>query len=214
MKLSNLVDSILIYANDPNNFNLRQAIKISIVGANAMLLRREYEKTKQYRMSNIIGVNIAMKQIDIAEDCGINLGCKALRSVSKIPRPIQIKDKPDFEYVGSIGKKHSFGYISPSEIEWFENNRWSGELPRYTYMNDYIYTFPDITYKELLVRTMFPNPMDLENIKLCDGNCFNLDDVFLIDDDLTPIIKEMVYKELSLAPNKDLNQIEVNDIVS
>lgn len=204
-------DSIAYYAGKPNDNILKEAIKYSILNNLSMLLRREYDKTKRFRSSAIYTLNcVELEKVSSTDCCSIDLGCEILKSTIKIPRPVIVKDLPDFNYVGGIDltKERRLDYLMPSELEWFKHRTYTNKFPFYTYMNDYIYIFNTLALKAIKVRYTPSNPLDLFELG-CGGDCFNLEDDVIIDADLAALIRPMVYQEIGLNPKKEENEVSV-----
>jgi hypothetical protein len=205
------IDSIAFYAGRINDTILKEAIKISYLNNLAMVLRREYDKTKSFRSSAIYTLKcVELSKVNSTDCCSTDLGCKILKTGIKIPRPIIVKDLPDFNYVGGIdlNNERRIDYILPSEIEWFKYRKYSSKLPYYTYMNDYIYVFNTLTLKKIKVRYSPANPIELFELD-CDASCFDTDEDVVIDPDLAAIVRPLIYNEIGLAPLKENTEINV-----
>lgn len=206
------VDSISYFAGKPNDNILKEAIKLSIVNSLSMLLRREYDKTKRFRSSAIYTLKcVDLKSVASTDCCGVDLGCKVLKTTIKIPRPIMVKDNPDFGYVGGIdlANAKSISYIMPSELEWFKYKKFGKKLPYFTYMNDYIYLLNIKGVKSLKIIYSPANPLDVFKLD-CNKDCFDLESDVIIDADLAALIRPLVYQEIGLVPNKEENEITVS----
>lgn len=204
-------DSIAYYVGKPNDNILKEAIKYSILNNLAILLRREYDKNKRFRNSALYTLNcVDLEQVNSTDCCSIDLGCKILKTSIKIPRPVIVKDLPDFNYVGGIdlNKARRIDYIMPSEIEWFKHRTYTKDFVYYTYMNDYIYIFNTLALKAIKLIYTPANPSDLFSLG-CSGDCFDLDSDVIIDADLAALIRPMVYQEIGLSPKKDENEVSV-----
>jgi hypothetical protein len=209
LSLKAVTDAIAYELGNPNDYAFKNVIRQAILTTRALLLRRDYERTNMFRSSSLVTLNcVTLEKVNSTECCSVDLGCKILRSNVKIPKPLDIKDKPDFEYVGAIDSRHGFSMISPAEIEWVILRKFTGNLIYYTYANDRLYIINTLTVKKVKVRYVPANPMDLNGLNVCESGCFDIDADIILEADLIPLIKEIAFKELGFKKENDEINIE------
>mgnify|MGYP003337230864 CR=1 FL=1 len=141
-------------------------------------------------MTEDLATLIELDKVNSTDCCSTDLGCKILKTSIKIPRPIIVKDVPDFNYVGGVdlNNERRIDYILPSEIEWFKYRKYTNKFPYYTYMNDYIYVFNILTLKKIKVRYSPSNPIELFEMdcsfNMCDPVKINNVKTTISDDEL------------------------------
>jgi len=205
------IDSIAFFAGKIHDTILKQAIKISYLNNLSLLLRREYDKTKSFRSSAIYTLKcVDLNKVNSTDCCSTDLGCKILKTSIKIPRPIIVKDVPDFNYVGGIdlNNERRIDYILPSEIEWFKYRKLTSKIPYFTYMNDYIYVFNILSLKKIKVRYTPANPIELFELD-CSPSCFDTEEDIIIDNDMAALVRPLIYQELGLVAKRDNPEVNV-----
>lgn len=202
--LKELVDTVAYNIGKQTDYTAQQAIKLAAISSYAMWMRRDYDKTGMFRASSIKAICMDTVSAAITECCSSPINCKIIKTSSVVPKPISVKDRLDFEYVGAIDKSNPFGYITPSQIAYINTDRFSKGLPLYTYMNDLIYMFNvPKSLKQIEVRLVPANPLQLDGLQKCNGGCFSLDEDIYLEEDLLPLVKNDIYRELNLVLKED-----------
>jgi hypothetical protein len=175
--------------------------EFDILSLVATLARQEYEKTGKFPNELITEVScLEMIQVDAAECCDVELGCKVLKTAYKIPSTISIKDQINFISVTGVDKKTKYTYINPARIGYTDSK--FGPFEYYSLLNNYIYIFDNIEIEKINVVAAFVDIRELSAIKDCFGNsCFSESSEVRIPDHYVHYIKKMLKQELVKETN-------------
>lgn len=213
MNLEQLTDIIAIELKDPNNNTLKEVIRNLIISSRSKLIRDEFHKTREFPQAAVIPVNcIPMVEVPSTECCSVNLGCTVLRTSYKIPRPIEVKDTTNFNYVGSINhlssKATEFGYIKPEQISRLKYRKFTSGKIYYTWLADYIYVFNAPALEDITIRYVPVNFLDVMALKTCALIACVEDSDFIIEAHWEDLITKMILPKLANTPT---SEIKVND---
>jgi hypothetical protein len=136
-----------------------------------------------------------------------HLGCVVLKSKYKIPKPIK-NNAYDFLSVTTIDGLTQYSY---NELVVGKNNKYKRTnkfKPYYTIINEYLYLIgvPNNDLKAVLIRGLFEDPSEADDITLCDENGNELDDTcfdprrdtFQIDGHLQSPMIDMTLEKLKI----------------
>lgn len=184
----------------------------SCIGYRASLLKQEYDKNGRYPLGSEDSLVLPLIRVSPIECCcSENVDCVVARTSDKVPSPVRGNFKPEpFLYVGSTSQSTAFVYAQPNEVELIiKGNRFTGNLPIYSFFNDYIYTF-QFGDRRLGVRDVFSNPLELMKLKNCDGlPCIT---TINIEDDMKKTIKMMVIEEFRGAGQlEQQKEVDINE---
>lgn len=217
MKLRVFTASIADNVGQPFNDVLQERLTNSILASRVWFLRRDYEKTKMLPESAIFEIRcIELIDVDATECCdsNIKLGCTVRRTKYKIPDILYLKDQisVSFKYVGSPDRSQpSFAYILPEQIPYLTTGKFIKQLPRFTYINGYIYVFNTLA-KEITTRAAFSDLLQLKDFCGANaGGCLFDADNINIEDHYVDLIKQLVYTELGLKGGTKDEQIKINE---
>lgn len=201
--LNSVTQQLADNINMPFDNMLLMRLEDAVISCRAILIRREFDRTRQFPSYAMYECLMPI----VEETCQ---PCKgAFVSIDRLPRLISVKNGSPFSFVGTDTRKSSISYILPEEIEIYEHNPISGDMPRYTYMNKKSYFWKVGNVRKVLHRGPFADPRELEQYNCDEGTCFDADGDDFIEDHLVPIIKEMVYKELGMKVVDDHN-VQIN----
>lgn len=126
-----------------------------------------------------------------------------LRTVNKIPQPIELDQKDLLTYIGGLDKQSPYTYKTKANAKWNKYNKYASKTPLVYYSNGYIYitncSNPNLKY--INIEGVFSNPRDVHKFKYPNGNpCYNPDiDNYPISGRMIDIIMDMIKtKELNL----------------
>ncbi len=207
--LKYLVDSIADTLGKPNDYVFKEKLKGIILGSRATLIRQEYTKTGEfpnYAIFEMQNVEIESTKEDI---CGFTLKCPVYRTKLEIPKPIYIKNQHPFKAVYALDRHGNIGYIEPEEIELFSHLKFSGSMPRYTYINNRVYLF-NSSAEAINILNPADNIIALKEFSCKGESCFDEESTLVIEGHLRTGLIEFVYKELGVR-NPETQEIRVND---
>lgn len=177
-----------------------------LLDGRAYLLEQNYKKYKQTSDWNKKTYCIELEK-DKAHDCScVAVGCEILKTVFKIPKPIQVRgfDKIevftlDYDTIDFV----KVDYIRDVVLDDIYSSKFF-----YSIINDKILLFnvPGNKLKAVLVRSIPEDPTEWQNITLCDsdGNptedtCYNIqEDEFPIDKSLVALLYDLILNQLKL----------------
>lgn len=190
---------------DPLNIALKETIKRLYRELSAKYLRQSIERN---------GIDDVMRKGYIAEleavsalDPCIITGCKVMRTKWKVPKPLRYKSDVPFLYVGqaSLLKPKSYIYILPQEMPYITTYKLNSNIPRYFYLDNYIYFINTGLVDKVRIINIFENPSEV--ISYCEVGCEDDDTEYPIPMDLISAIKTEILTILGTKgeiPNPDV----------
>lgn len=144
---------------------------------------------------------VALQKVDKA-DGTIAIGKDILRTIAKVPQPIELDQQDLFTYIGGLDKQSSIPYKTKANVRWNKYNKYSSKEPLSYYSNGYIYitncSNPSLRY--INIEGVFLNPRDVHSFKYPNGTpCYNP------DTDNYPMSGRMVDIMNDLIKTKELN---------
>lgn len=125
-----------------------------------------------------------------------------LRTVNKIPHPIELDQQDLFTYVGGLDKQSGFTYKTKANARWNQYNKYASKEPLAYYSNGYMYITNCATpgLKWINIEGVFANPREVQKFKFPTGNpCYNP------DVDNYPISGRMIDMLNEIIKTKELN---------
>ncbi|SRR6266403_4478693 len=204
--LNQIADTIIDRLNQPFNIMLKERKKFEVKYWRSMMIRQDVAKNGlSYEFLQSFVTNLT--KIDKGDNCVIGIDCIILRTKTKIPKPVRLKDDVPFKYVGEIGGNNSFVYTELEELKYTNSNKYTYNVIRYNYTNGYVYIFNNTKLKYISLQGIFTNP---ESINSCTSGgttlCYNDDMEFPIADDMLQTIIDGIVNEELKAPvdNKEV----------
>ena len=140
--------------------------------------------------------------VDIADSCAVSIGCDVRRTTNKIANPIRYTNDAPFLLVASPSGKLIITFSQLFEVQLGEDDPYFGVIPRYSYVNNYIYLY-NTNISNILVQAAYESPELIIPSATGDtctltatGICYTDDMEFPIPMDLIHDIKLEVYREL------------------
>lgn len=201
----------------PFDVRFVERIKFAVLYWRAELIRRDSEKnniSKEFLNKFVTD----LVDVDIADNCAIDVGCKVKRTRYKIPRPIRQKDVDSlFAFVGSADGKKSFSMVDMELLDLYKHSKYTNKEPRFDYTNGYIYLYDMSSesyrskIKYIRIHGVFFDPRSISDV-LCDGSpCWSDDDELPIGSDMIRTITEGIIQGKLRLPNPDEEEIKIND---
>lgn len=163
----------------------------NFASAASLLQTRTYEKGSRQSWWNTKSFCIKMIE-DVSHPCPecINVGCKVLKSVVKIPKPLQLKNR-DLIRVSTLDGRE-LHLIQPYERDAKLTDEFFQNVKMATFINDHLIVYAKQKPTTVIVTGHFQDITDWSNINECgtDGEetgnmCYNpLQDDFPLDADL------------------------------
>lgn len=180
-----------------------ELIQYYIISCRARLIREDQAKGRSLSENVVQTIPcIPLIQVSASECCDVNSDCTILRTINKIPRPIEILQKDLITRVSGTnisGKGYSI--IPYTRVQWAGSSRWTNNIPKAFYHNGYIYLINSPVLSKLDISGVFEDPRDAAAFANCSGApCYSDDDQFPISGWMLSIMKDMILKnELRIA---------------
>ena len=188
-----------------------ERVKFSIKYYRAKYIRQQAERSK-LNPSIVQSYVDELISVDEADTCVVVAGCNTKRTRNQVPRPISIKGFAPFFYVGPVlisdPNDIPFAFTNTAGIANARYSRFTGNLTRYMYRNNYIYT-NDCLRKYIRISHPFENPEEV--IEKCTTaiSCYTDDNAYPIEIHMLDFIyKELANAELRLRPEEEEELIE------
>ena len=189
-----------------------ELIKSSIIGYRATILKQEIDKNGRFPRGSEHSLCLPLIRVKPIECCiSEDLDCYVARTEDKVPSSVRANFFSDpFMFVGTSNMEKAFTYAKADTVKYtIESSKFLQNSAFYDYFNDYIYTF-NYEGGKLGVRDIFSNPLELLELKNCDGKpCIN--EVY-IEDDMKRMIKQMILEEFRITRTvPEEQQIRLNE---
>lgn len=213
MTLGVLRDMIAHEWGNGNDYTLQKRIEYAIIAARATIIQRRYDSTKIFPQSLIARVKTTrLIQVNETECCKGCSGSLALRTKDKVPKPIIVKDDSYFIYVGSTSQRKAFSYVPFTDVEFIKEREFSSREIFYSYMDNYIYIINANSLKDISIRYVPENPLDLLNFGDCDcDDCPDPDDYYIEESLVEGIQGLLQQRKPQINQEKPNAEIEVNE---
>lgn len=129
-------------------------------------------------------------------------GKNILRTLNKVPQPIELDHQDLFTYVGGMDKQSPTQYKTKANAKWNKHNKYASKEPLSYYSNGYIYitNMPNPSLKWINIEGVFLTPRDVHSFKHPNGT-----PVYNPDVDAYPISGRMLDTINDLVKTKELN---------
>lgn len=218
--LSMLVSEIAHSVRQPNNYALKENIKLLLIHTRNEIIRRSYENHNYVDKGLVQRFKITLIDVhdgDFILPEGIDETIIPLikRSTQKVPKPVRLTNNLPFDRVSTAGYSTSreFPFIKETSARFRKYLPGMCAMPCYDYINGYIYLFPAdnkvIEINQLVIESAFEHPTE---IQLSNGE-IDLDDVvddeneWLLSEDMIGQLKEIIYKRDLFTQLRELNEI-------
>mgnify|MGYP003132411662 CR=1 FL=1 len=183
-------------------------IKFQIEYFRALFLRRDAERNFGIPDAFIQTRVLDMEWVPAVEACGVSLPCQILKSKEKICTPINLKGQTGFVYVGAVGGSESFQYVSPEQVVYALQSKFTGNQTKYFYKDGYLYVTEG-------------SPMCVEVRMACESpatggeegveglGCIDHDAEYPVTMDMVQRITEAILNQLQADTLQDNGQVEI-----
>lgn len=218
--IAQLVSEMAHAVGRPNNEAVREEIKLILIHTRNEVIRRSYENhnyvdrvlTQRYKVS-IVDVNdgdITIPEgIDNADITTIK------RTLQIVPKPVRLVNNLPFDRVSTVGFKTNkeIPFVKETSARFHDALPGMCKLPRYDYINGYIYLFPangrSIDFDKIIIESAFehPTPIDLDNGITDINSVLNDTNEWVLSEDMIGAMKDIIYKRDLLQNVKETNEI-------
>lgn len=218
--ISQIVSEFAHSLGQPNNYALRQNIKLLVIHTRNEIIRRSYENhgytdkilTQRYKVSLTTVNDGEIVLPEGYEDVQID---KILRTEQIVPRPVRLTNNLPFDRVSTVGYKSNreIPFIKETTARFRNSIPGLCGMPCYDYINGYVYIFPadgkSLTLGKIVIESAFehPTPIDIENGIADEWAAYNDDNEWLLSEDMIGQIKEIIYKRDLLNTVRETNEI-------
>lgn len=219
-----LVSEMAHAVGRPNNKALRENIKLLILQTRNEVIRRSYENhsyvdkvlTQRFRVQ-LTTVNDG--DIEIHRDYGNIDITKIKRTLNLVPRPVRLTNNLPFDRVSTVGfvNNREIPFIKETTARFTSNLPGMCGIPRYDYINGYIYIFPAkgkaFMGNQIVIESAFehPNPIDIQNGVASGWDVMMDENEYLLSEDMIGQIKEIIYKRDLLHNLRETNEHSINN---
>ena len=195
----------------PNDFFLREKIKLSAIGLRATLIRQDLTRNTLSKMFLQTVGPLKLICVD-ASDCPsvIPSGTKLLRTELKIPSPVRTKDNTTFYYVGTPDKLNGFQETTIDGLWMDSSNRFTSKDTKFYYLEGYIYVVnpPTDDFSYITVVSAFADPRELSTYK-CEGTpCYSDDSPFPLEMDMWSQMENLLIRTYTNKPKDE--EVRIN----
>ena len=218
--IAQLVSEFAHTLGEPNNFGLRQHIKLIVAQTRNEVIRRSFENhgyvdkvlTQRYKVS-LTEVNDG--EIELPEGYDESDITKIKRTLQQVPRPVRLTNNLPFDRVSSVGFKtnREFPFIKETSARFRSAVPGLCATPCYDYINGFIYLFPadnkPIMINKIIIESAFEHPtmIEIDNGLVSDEQIFDESNEWLLSEDMIGQIKEIIIKRGLLNGNHRTNEI-------
>ena len=215
--LNKIASDIAGNLDKPFDVRFIERIKFAVLYWRAELIRRDSEKNNiSKEFLNKFVTNLI--DVDIADSCLIDIGCKVKRTQYKIPRPIRQKDVDSlFPFLGSADGKQSFSMVDMELLDMYKHSKYTNKEPRVDYTNGYLYVYDMSSesyrskIKYIRIHGVFFDPRAISEIMCDDEPCWTDDDELPIGSDMVRTIIEGITQGKLRLPDPDEEEIKVSE---
>jgi len=179
----------------------------------SVLLKQAMDKGKKipYAAKQTLSV-VEMEQVDKSDDCDTPVECYTVRSVKRLPQPIDYAKGVMISYIGTIDGEESFQFQSQARTRWSRYDKYTSSLRKAYIRDGYLYIVNDLIIELVQVQGIFERPELAAEYKLncgSDDPCFTYDSPYPVEASMIPVITEMIFKNemtlLSMTPQDTIN---------
>jgi hypothetical protein len=143
----------------------------------ALLIKQEIDKKKRnfavYEQD--LGA-VAVSLIDAAECVEIATDCDILRTVNRIPTPLDVNNSIAITAVQTVDGSTSFPQTFLARAKWERFNRWTPRTRKWYYKNGHVYVTNDEELETINIRGIFEDPRLVSQYLTCDNKvCWTAD---------------------------------------
>lgn len=186
----------------------------------ALLIRREVEKGKNVKGNWIQNLGrVDFQRADKNECCSTDIEDCIIRSVEKVPNPIEIYQNDLITYVGTTDGNLPFQRTTSNRSLWDSYGKYTGKLPKWFSLNGYIYIVnpPSEILEIVNIQGVFSDPKAAEEFRTCicengvdchEGFDFEYPLPEYLLDSLYKLMMDAEFKFMNILPPDTLNDMK------
>ncbi len=218
--IGQLVSEFAHTLGEPNNFGLKQHIKLIVAQVRNEVIRHSYENhgyvdrvlVQRYKVS-LTDINDG--ELELPEGYDDYDITKIKRTLQQVPRPVRLTNNLPFDRVSSVGFKtnREFPFIKETSARFRSAVPGLCAMPCYDYINGFIYLFPadnkPININKIIIESAFEHPtlVEIENGLVDAIDLLDESNEWLLSEDMIGQIKEIIMKRGLLNGNHRTNEI-------
>ena len=218
--IGQLVSEFAHTLGEPNNFGLKQHIKLIVAQVRNEVIRRSFENhgyvdrvlTQRYKVS-LTDVNDG--EIELPEGYDDTDITKIKRTLQQVPRPVRLTNNLPFDRVSSVGFKtnREFPFIKETSARFRSAVPGLCATPCYDYINGFIYLFPadnkPLIINKIIIESAFEHPtqIEIDNGLVDSMDILDESNEWLLSEDMIGQIKEIIMKRGLLNSVHRTNEI-------
>ena len=223
--INQLVSEIAHSVKQPDSVPVRRAIILGIIHARNELIRKTYsnhnytDKVLQQRVRLEL---INVKDGDLNTDIDLDIAT-IKRTKNKVPRPVRLTNNLPFHSVRTVGMKYAIEipFVKEASSKYYSSLPGFCPCATYDYINEYIYIniSDNSTIKNIgniIVESVFeyPHIIPIEtNDSIKDINNIDLDDEFLLPEDMIDSVKKLILENWNPNVIRDTNEITSTNLI-
>lgn len=206
MTVDEISSAIIEKLDRTTDEGLYNAIKLSVQGKWALLVRREirqYGDSIKYEQT--VRIPLTFGQIDV--QCGLPIidDCPILKSTEPLPPFLDLKGRQPYK-VSTLDRQTTIDYIQPEQIKYAVHNKYTGNDFWYAISNQYLYIYNTSLLENVLL-TFVPDTPDATE----EYDCITCGVKPQIPAWMEDPITKMVIEDLRiLQPDRDKEEIDEN----
>lgn len=221
--INQLVSEISHSVGKPNNHAVRESIRLFIIQTRNEIIRRSYENHNY--VDKVLTQRYKVSLIDVPDGDPIGLDNDLVKELTKIkrtesivPRPVRLTNNLPFDRVSTVGFKtnREIPFIKETTARFTKHLPGMCRLPRYDYINGYIYIFPieeePIGFGKIIIESAFehPKPIEIDNEIVTELDAELGDNEWLLSEDMIGQLKEIIYKRDFFNQLRETNERSIN----
>lgn len=221
--IAQLVSEFAHSVGQPNNTALRENIKLLVIHTRNEIVRRSYENHGYVDKGLVQRFKVSLTEVNdgeiqLSEYADDSFVSKIKRTTQKVPKPVRLINNLPFDRVSTVGFKNAkvIPFVKEANARFTSSLRGFCALPRYDYINGYIYIFPaenkSFDADAIVIESAFehPNEIMLENKEIDAMDMLTDDNEWLLSEDMIGQLKEIIYKRDLLSTLRETNEIPDN----
>lgn len=186
-----------------------ELIKYHIINTRALLIKNDLNKN--YTVDSYIIQDLGCLTLEEADKgcCDVPVDCTILKTVQKIPSPIELHHKQMITRIGPVDTTAKPFQIIPYErVPYVGLNKFTKNLVKAFIKDGYVYIVVSKDnpifwgLQTINVQGVFEDPTEVSDFNDCDGeNCFNDNSDFPVKAWMIPAIIETVVKKFVMPQN-------------
>lgn len=218
--IAQLVSEFAHSVGQPNNTALRENIKLLVIHTRNEIIRRNYENHGYIDKGLVQRFKVTLQEVNdgdvqLSEYADDMFVPKIKRTVQKVPKPVRLINNLPFDRVSTVGFKNAkvIPFVKEANARFTSALRGFCAMPRYDYINGYIYIFPaenkSFDPDAIMIESAFehPNEIMVGNNEVDTMDVLTDENEWLLSEDMIGQLKEIIYNRDLLSTLRETNEI-------